>query len=242
MRLVMGADQLIIKSLFSIKQIAYRDIRSIHTSETGTVIVLKDGGEVTAKGETVQALRHPELKALLENYPVSFEDASEGGVTYDSTETNRMIAAAKSLAETLASGFVKAHFGQEYDIDVRIVENILGASMEFRLQRDGQVIADFPGYEEAEEPETSGKSGEPEDMEEPRKSGEPEGPDRGKLIDSMDLSFLCKWDAAGASGWYGVTNEVTDPKRMEEYVVGYMLEDFYERYGKIAGAKGNQQN
>ena len=204
MRLVMGADQLIIKSLFSTKQIAYRDIRSIHTSETGTVIVLKDGGEVTAKGETVQALSHPELKALLENYPVSFEDVSEGCVTYDSTETNRMIAAAKSLAETLASGFVKAHFGQEYDIDVRIVANILGASMEFRLQRA-------------------------------------EDPDRRKLIDSMDLSFLCKWDAAGASGWYGVTNEVTDPKRMEEYVVGYMLEDFYERYGKIAGAKGNQQ-
>ena len=230
MRLVMRADQLIIKSLFSTKQIAYRDIRSIHTSETGTVIVLKDGGEVTAKGETVQALRHPELKAILENYPVSFEDVSEGCVTYDSAETNRMIATAKSLAETLASGFVKAHFGQEYDIDVRVVKNILGASMEFRLQRDGQVITDFPGYEEAEDPETSGKS------------GEPEGPDRRKLIDSMELSFLCKWDAAGASGWYGVTNEVTDSKRMEEYVIGYMLEDFYERYGKIAGAKENQQN
>lgn len=205
MRLVMGADQLIIKSLFSTKQIAYRDIRSIHTSEIGTVIVLKDGGEVTVKGETVQALSHPELKPLLEKYPVSFEDVSEGCVTYDSTETNRMIAAVKTLAETLASGFVKAHFGQEYDIDVRVVKNILGASLEFRLQR-------------AEEP------------------------DRRKLIDSMDLSFLCKWDVVGASGWYGVTNEVTDSKRLEEYVVGYMLEDFYERYGKIAGAKENQQN
>ena len=213
MRLVMGADQLIIKSLFSTKQIAYRDIRSIHTSETGTVIVLKDGGEVTAKGETVQALRHPELNALLENYPVSFEDVSEGCVTYDSTETNHMIAAAKSLAETLASGFVKAHFGQEYDIDVRIVENILGASMELRLKKDGQVISDMPGYEEADDPS------------------------RDRLIDSMNLSFLCKWDAAEACGRYGVTVEVADPKKMEEYVIGYSLKDFCERYEKEKGKR-----
>lgn len=213
MHLNMEADRLLIKSLFSAKEIAYQDIHSIYTSKTGTVIVLKDGREVAAKGETIQALSHPQMNALLEKYPVSFKDDSEGCVTYDSAETNCMIAVAESLAANLAGRFVKEHFGQEYDIDVRIVENILGASMEFRLKKDGQVISDMPGYEEADDPS------------------------RDRLIDSMNLSFLCKWDAAEACGRYGVTVEVADPKKMEEYVIGYSLKDFCERYEKEKGKR-----
>ena len=101
-----------------------------------------------------------------------------------------------------AGATVRARLGQEYDVDVALVDKLVNSYAEMRLTKNGEPVKDLTGI-------TAVKM-------------------ESDVLDDMDLAFLCEWDSQSKSGNYGVTNEVKDFEACRKYILDPFLEYLFD--------------
>lgn len=195
-------DQLVVEAfpkLFFGKKIRipYEDIERIEFPmgeevlfhmKKGKTIQVKDPGVVdyyTGFGDMLKKYRIP-YKCICEEIP-----------QMDIETVREKAALAKETALAYANRLLKEKAGPEYTFDAKIVERIIGTTLEFHLLKDGVV------QKEADQEENI--------------DGEP-------VFDEMDVAFLAEWDPALERATYTLTEEADDTAACEEYVKSCVLD------------------
>ena len=202
-------EQLIIEQPFKIIgrtiKVKYEDIERVELSEDSDVLFCLKGGKVRKVSDPGIVMYYPEFGEMLKKYRIPYS-SNVGPAGDDSIETVREKAAAcRETAAAYLNRSVKEKLGAEYEFEAKIVENIMGTSLEFRLLKNG--VPD----EDANEIEGSGDE---------------------SIVDELDIAYLSEWEPMYERGKYLITEEASDLKVCEEYLESDVLGFFYDSYGK----------
>ena len=159
--------------------------------KNGKVIRVPDPGIVTfytGFGEMLKKYRIP-YKCLLED---------SGGETIETVRENATDTR-KAVLE-YANPILEEKLGPGYELEAKIVERIVGTTIEFRLLKNGIVLEEANGDESID--------------------GEP-------LVDEMDLAFLTEWDPVYEQGKYAFADETNDTSALKEYIDGVVLDNIF---------------
>ncbi len=189
-------DQIVIKPLFKLFfgkkiKIPYEKIERIELPAGDSVLFYMKNGKVIKVSDPGIVAFYTDFGEMLKKYKIPYkclmEDAGE-----ESIETVR-VKAARTREVVLECGnrILQEKMGPEYELDAKIVERIIGVTLELRLLKDGVFKADANGDESID--------------------GEP-------LADEVDLAILSEWDPAYGQGKYTLIEDETDQAGWEEYL------------------------
>ena len=198
-------DQIVIEPLFKLFfgkkiKILYEKIERIELPagdsvffhmKNGKLIKVPDPGIVTyytGFGERLKKYRIP--------YKCTMEDSGDVSIEAVREEAAR----AKEVIVAYVNRSLKEKLGPEYELDVKIVERLVGTTLESRLLRNGIIHEEANGTTSIDE--------------------EP-------LVDEMDLAFLCEWDPVYDQGKYGFVEDVNDKAAFEKYAEEVILDNIY---------------
>lgn len=203
MKILYDENGLLVKSLFKTRRIPYSELRSVVLSDSYTF--------TTTSGEVLTAQKHfltdhAVLYNAIKKYNIIFKDEeqlNENQNVYSISEVNDKIAQMQINVEEYAGNKIKDKYGEEYDVDCKLIDEGEYISMFLRLTRNGELV------------------GMPEDINILYMDIEP------YAFDDIVVAFLVEWDG---NGRYGVTCEVENREVCEKYL-DYALNILFDSYG-----------
>ncbi len=140
------------------------------------------------------------LKKYKIPYKTLMEDSGDASIETVREKTARV----KEAALAYGNRSLKEKLGSEYELDGRLVERIVGTTLEFRLLKDGVICKDCNlDISVDDEP----------------------------LADEMYLAFLSEWDPVYEQGKYTFAEEADDKEVCEKYVEDVVI-DIVDTYKK----------
>ncbi|MBR5713140.1 MAG: hypothetical protein IKX54_06045 [Lachnospiraceae bacterium] len=195
-------DGMLVRTLFSEKKIPGHEIRSIEYDDKCVLTVTLNSGKVM-KLKSYPVMYDEELGMLIREYNIPYRNLNDmQPVLYTGAEVGRLIDETMKAMKDCAGATVRARLGQEYDVDVALVDKLVNSYAEMRLTKNGEPVKDLTGI-------TAVKM-------------------ESDVLDDMDLAFLCEWDSQSKSGKYGVTNEVKDFEACRKYILDSFLEYLFD--------------
>ncbi len=198
-------DQIVIDPLFKLFfgkkiKIPYKKIERIELPAGDSILFFMKNCKTIKVHDPALVSFYTGFGEMLKQYKIPYKcmmedsgDASIETVREKATHTKEAMVAYvnRSLKEKL---------GPEYELDVKIVERIVGTTLESRLLKNGIIQEEANGDESI---------------------------DGAPLVDEMDLAFLCEWDPVHDQGKYGFAEGVNDKAALEEYAEGVILDNIY---------------
>ena len=204
-RVTFEEGQLVIKDIFKLffgkkTIIPYEKIERIESPPGEYVFFYMKNGKVIKVNDPGITVFYTGFGEMLKKYKIPYKCISEGE-EYVSVETVREKATrTKELALTCANRSLKEKLGPEYELDAKIVERVIGTTLEFHLLKNGIV------QEEADRDESM---------------------DHEPVVAEMDIAILCEWDPVREQGKYVFTEEADDKSACEEFVNHEVLDNVY---------------
>ena len=179
-------------------KIPYEKIERIELPPGDSVFFYMKNGKVIKVPDPGIVTFYTDFGEMLKKYMIPYKCLLDGSGDASIETVREKAALTKEAVLAYANRSLKEKLGAEYELDAKIVERIVGTTLELRLLKNGFI------QEEANRDESI--------------DGEP-------LLDEMDLAFLCEWDPVYDQGKYGFTEEVNDRALLEKYVEGIVLDD-----------------
>lgn len=149
MRFQILEDKIVISKLFGSKEILYSSIAKVHIREEGTEITLRDGSKVLMKTVYLRSCIYEELADSVFKYNIDFkDDYSDEEHRIDRDDTKSYIDSFVERSNGVLVPVIKKDLGEEYDLDIEIVDEESRISAIFRIKCNGEVLTDMPGYDE----------------------------------------------------------------------------------------------
>lgn len=198
-------NQLVIKDLFKLffgrtTKIPYEKIDRVELPQGEYVFFYMKNGKVIKVRDIGIVSFYTGFGEMLKNYKIPYKCTLEGEETVSIETVREKAARMKELALTYANRSLKEKLGTEYELDARIVERIVGTTIEFHLLKNGIV------QEEADRGESI---------------------DYEPVVDEMDIAFICEWDPVYGQGQYGLAEEANDEAACEKYISDVVLDNIY---------------
>ena len=185
--------------------VKYEDIERVELSENPEVFFYLKNGKVKKVPDPGIVMYYTAFGEMLRKYKIPYiaksKDPEPEGVSIETVREK--VALCRETALACANRIIREKLGPEYEFEAKIVERIVGTTIEFRLFKDGKL------YEEANWDESI--------------DGEP-------LAEEMDAAFLSEWEPVYDRGKYQIADEALDPAACEDYVENVFLEDFLKYY------------
>ncbi len=182
-------DGFLFKALFKSRTVPYSDIRRIEINDNSIVFSIKDGEEITEKGESNIFQNEALCSAVIRNN-IEFRNLHEFKEierTYTIEEVNELIKSVSDYIRGYVGDAVKKHFGNEYDIDLSVWDSSEYISLCMRLLHNGEVVTDV--HEEFRDELYDKVQG---------------------CFDCLVIAYLCEWDSVSGCGKYGVLPEALE--------------------------------
>ncbi len=198
-------DQIVIEPLFKLFfgkriKIPYEKIEKIEMPPGDSVLFYMKNGKVIKVPDPGIVTFYTDFGEMLKKYRIPYkcllEDSGEETIE---TVREKAVSTKEAVLE-YANPSLKEKLGSEYELEAKIVERIVGTTIEFRLLKNGMVIEEANGDESID--------------------GEP-------LVDEMDLAFLFEWDPVYAQGKYAFVDETNDMSALKEYIDGVVLDNIF---------------
>lgn len=141
---------------------------------------------------------------MLKKYKIPYKCAADAPLV-DIETVREKVALVKETALAYANRVLKEKAGPEYTLDAKIVERIVGTTLEFHLLKDGVL------QEDADQDESI---------------------DEESVLNEMDIAFIAEWDPALDQGKYSLAEEVDNTALCEDYVETCVLVHVYDYLGQ----------
>ncbi|MBR3635499.1 MAG: hypothetical protein IKN47_04820 [Lachnospiraceae bacterium] len=163
---------------------------------------LKDGKVKKVENPAIVAL-YPQFGEMLRDHRIAYRTRFDDK-GYESVESVRKKASiTKECAIEYANRSLSSSLGPEYEMEGKIVERIIGTTIEFRLLKNGVVVKEANVMDSIE--------------------GIP-------LIDEMDLAYLSEWDPESNTGLYLLEEEANSTAECESYMEEMVLKEVYDLF------------
>ncbi len=198
-------DQIVIEPLFKLFfgkriKIPYEKIEKIELPPGDSVLFYMKNGKVIKVPDPGIVTFYTDFGEMLKKYRIPYkcllEDSGEETIE---TVREKAVSTKEAVLE-YANPSLNEKLGSDYELEAKIVERIVGTTIEFRLLKSGMVIEEANGDESID--------------------GEP-------LVDEMDLAFLSEWDPVYAQGKYAFVDETNDMCALKEYIDGVVLDNIF---------------
>lgn len=210
-RVYFKEDRLVIEPFFRLMfthriSVKYTDIERIECPPGSDILFYLKNGKVK-KVWDLSVTMYTEFGEMLKKYKIPYRVTMEDA-GHETIDTVREKAAkCREVAIAYANRSLKEKLGPEYEIEAKLVERIVGTTLEFRLLKNGVV------QEEADYTK---------------------GIDDNPLIDEMDIAILSSWDPVYDRAEYYIDEEALTDADCEEYVKDNPLDIIFDHYGKDA--------
>jgi len=201
-------DCLIVKSFFPIlfwktKKIPYKKIERIEFTAGDEYIVftMKNGKKVNVSELGLVAF-YTQFGEMLKKYGIAYYSKLEDSGYEPAEKVYEEAEKTRRIVLEYANNSVRENLGDEYEVDVKLVERIIGTTLELQLLKNGSVVDAANVVDSID--------------------GKP-------LLDEMDLAFLSEWDPVSNSGKYSLLEEAVNPSSCESYLAE-TLKDFYDNH------------
>ena len=198
-------DQIVIEPLFKLFfgkriKIPYEKIEKIEMPPGDSVLFYMKNGKVIKVPDPGIVTFYTDFGEMLKKYRIPYkcllEDSGEETIE---TVREKAVSTKEAVLE-YANPSLKEKLGSDYELEAKIVERIVGTTIEFRLLKNGMVMEEANGDESID--------------------GEP-------LVDEMDLAFLSEWDPVHSQGKYAFVDETNDMSALKEYIDGVVLDNIF---------------
>ena len=198
-------NQLVIKDIFKLffgrtTKIPYEKIERIEAPPGEDVFFYVKTGKVIKVPDPGIVVFYTGFGEMLKKYKIPYKSISEGEECVFIEAVRDKAARTKELALTYANFSLKEKLGPEYELDAKIVERIVGTTLEFHLLKDGIAL------EEADRDESM---------------------DCEPVVDEMNIAIICEWDPVYGQGKYVFAEEVDDEAACEKYINDVVLDNIY---------------
>lgn len=202
-------DKIVIEPFFRLLfgrkiKIPYEKIERIELPPGGHVLFYMKNGRVKKINDPAVVSCYAGFGEMLKKYKIPYKTLMEDSGDASIETVREKTARVKEAALAYGNRSLKEKLGPEYELDVRLVEHIVGTTLEFRLLKDG-VIREECNREISMDDEP--------------------------LADEMYLAFLSEWDPVYEQGKYSFAEEADDKEVCEKYVEDVVI-DIVDTYKK----------
>lgn len=182
-------------------KIKYDSIERIELPKGDYVNFFLKNGKVKKVYNPAVVAFYPEFGKMLKEYKIAYSSLLDDK-GYEAIETVRQKAdVIKKTALSYANRSLLSNLGEGYEMEGKIVERIIGTTLEFRLLKDGVLVDEVNAVDSIE-----GVA----------------------LIDEMDIAYLSEWDPETGTGLYTFADEVKITGECESYVEEIVLSEVYD--------------
>ena len=194
-------NQLVVESLWTFLfrkkiKIPYQKIERIEAPVGENVVFYMKNGKVIKVPDPGIVVFYTQFGEMLRKYGIHYLSKTEDSGEESIERVREKAAQTKKLALTYADQAVKERLGAEYGFDAKIVERVIGTTLEFRLLKEG-VVQESANFDESID-------------------GEP-------LTDEMHIAYLYEWDPVSDSGKYVLAEEAINASACEKYIEELVL-------------------
>ncbi len=184
-------------------KIPYEKIERIEFPQGGSVFFYMKNGKVIKVPDPGIVTYYTGFGEMLKKYRIPYKCTLEGCGDVSIETVRKEAARTKEIIEAYVNRSLKEKLGSEYELDVKIVERIVGTTLESRLLKNGISQEKANGTKSIDDV---------------------------PLTDEMDLAFLCEWDPVYKQGKYGFVEDINDKAALEEYAEEVILDNIYKLY------------
>lgn len=198
-------DQLIIAPLFKTlfskkKKIPYKEIERIEAGNGEDVLFyMRDGKKLMIK-EPGLPIYYTAFGEMLKNYRIAFA-AKDDSDKYSMESVREKAEHTRNAVLLQANREVKEKLSAEYELEGKLIERVIGMTLELRLLRNGIPVEEVNQFKSIDET---------------------------ALLDEMDIAFISEWDPVMERGTYTLAEEVKSSALCEENVRDVLLQNLFE--------------